>query len=160
MYHRYPSTSRVHFGKIKDVRLLRYPPTAAEIEMVALGLYSLPLQPRVHTTPSTAASGEHEDNQGSRIKPVLATQDSDLSMPSQVFTHADFCSQHARVPNEQWDETGSSDSADGRYHACRFEGQTSWAPKRGVSSPYRHAQIAKSRFGIGSIVTVFADMEK
>mmetsp|Transcript_61727 Transcript_61727/g.90513 ORF Transcript_61727/g.90513 Transcript_61727/m.90513 type:complete len:506 (+) Transcript_61727:74-1591(+) len=157
---RYPSTSRVHFGKIKDVRLLRYPPTAAEIEMVALGLYTLPLQPRVHTTPSTAANGEHEDNEGSRIKPVLATQDSDLSMPSQVFTHADFCSQHARVPNEQWDETGSSDSADGRYHACRFEGQTSWAPKRGVSSPYRHAQIAKSRFGIGSIITVFADMEK
>jgi hypothetical protein len=157
---RYPSTSRVHYGKIKDVRLLRYPPVAAEILMVAKGLYTLPLLPRVETTPDTAASGHHHDNLGSAARPVLASQDADLSQPSQVFLHEDFCSLHARIPNEQWDEAKTSDSSEGRYHACRFQGQTSWVPKRGVSSPYRHAQIAKSTFGIGSIFTVMADREQ
>lgn len=31
--------------------------------------------------------------------------------------------------------------------------------KRGVSSPYRHGQIAKSTFGLGSIATIFADAD-
>ena len=67
---------------------------------------------------------------------------------------------HARVPNEQWDEAKTSDSSEGRYRACHFQGQTSWVPKRGVSSPYQHAQIAKGTFGIGAIFTVFADREQ
>lgn len=93
----------------------------------------------METTPDTAASGQHHDNLGSAARPVLALQDADLSQPSQVFSHEDFCSLHARVPNEQWDEAKTSDSSEGRYRACHFQGQTSWVPKRGVSSPYRHA---------------------
>ena len=157
---RYPSTSRVHYGKIKDVRLLRYAPVASEVQMMAKGLYTLPLLPHAETTPQTAASGQHHDNLGSEASPVLASQDADLSQPSQVFSHENFCSEHARVPNEQWDEAQANDSSEGRYYACRFQGQTSWIPKRGVSSPYRRAQIAKSTYGIGSIFTVFADREQ
>ena len=114
----------------------------------------------METTPDTAASGQHHDNLGSAARPVLALQDADLSQPSQVSSHEDFCSMHARVPNEHWDEAKTSDSSEGRYRACHFQGQTSWVPKRGVSSPYRHVQIEKGTFGIGSIFTVLADREQ
>ena len=156
---RYPPTSRVFFGMIKDVRLLRYPPTAEEVKMVSRGLYTLALRPRIATTPTTAASGQHQDNEGSEEYPVPVSQLSDLTLPDQVFAHGDFCASHARLPNEKWDETSSIDAAAGRYHSCRFEGQTTWIPKRGVASNYRQAAISKSDFGIGSMVTVFADME-
>jgi hypothetical protein len=76
---------------------------------------------------------------------------------------------HARVPNEHWDEAKTWDSSDRTraradialaIFACHFQGQTSWVPKRGVSSPYRHVQIEKGTFGIGSIFTVLADREQ
>ena len=50
----------------------------------------------METTPDTAASGQHHDNLGSAARPVLALQDADLSQPSQVSSHEDFCSMHAR----------------------------------------------------------------
>ena len=54
----------------------------------------------------------------------------------------------------------SGEAAAGLYQSCEFEGQTSWVRKRGVSDAYRHAQIAKSFYGLGTIVTIFADMDQ
>ena len=53
----------------------------------------------------------------------------------------------------------SGEAAAGLYQSCEFEGQTSWVRKRGVSDAYRHGQIAKSHYGLGTIVTIFADMD-
>ena len=50
-----------------------------------------------------AASDEDQDRDGSEAKPLLASQDSDLTLPPQTFVHGDFCSMHARIPNEEWD---------------------------------------------------------
>ena len=173
-----------------------------------------------------AASDEDQDRDGSEAKPLLASQDSDLTLPPQTFVHGDFCSMHARIPNEEWDAgvcvcvcvcvwlhvpnrcrrmrvvavcarvervkpwslrncfalqnslsclgfgvvhgytclshaifEYSGEAAAGLYQSCEFEGQTSWVRKRGVSDAYRHGQIAKSHYGLGTIVTIFADMD-
>ena len=50
-----------------------------------------------------AASDEDQDRDGSEAKPLLASQDSDLTLPPQTFVHGDFCSMNARIPNEEWD---------------------------------------------------------
>ena len=48
-------------------------------------------------------SDEDQDRDGSEAKPLLASQDSDLTLPPQTFVHGDFCSMNARIPNEEWD---------------------------------------------------------
>lgn len=58
---RYPASSRVFLGKIKDVRLLRYPPSSAEVRMAAKGLYALALQYQILKTASSKASGVSEE---------------------------------------------------------------------------------------------------
>jgi len=123
---------------------------------VAQGLYTLRLRSHTQPRPEMAASDEDQDRDGSEAKPLLASQDSDLTLPPQTFVHGDFCSMHARIPNEEWD---AGEAAAGLYQSCEFEGQTSWVRKRGVSDAYRHGQIAKSHYGLGTIVTIFADMD-
>jgi len=154
---RYPATSRLFFGRIRDVRVLRYAPLAAELAGVASGDFNFVLKPTSKVTREATSTGQHVDNEGSLFAPIRATQLDDGTLPASTFSHGDFCKRLARAPNEEWDEVLASDASGRLFHTCKFQGQTSWVQKRGKALPYTFANAAISSYGVGSIVTVFAD---